>query len=112
MRLLLNWVVIGLTLAILGGLGVVHFASTGALLTAAVAVGLINALLRPVLRLLTLPLNLLTLGLFGWVINAALLLLASRLVPGFTVGGFGRALEAAVLFAAISWLLHRVWIFR
>jgi putative membrane protein len=112
MRILINWLVVALALAALGLTGVVHFATVGAWIAGSVAVGLINALLRPILRLLTLPLNVLTLGLFGWVLNAALLLLASRLVPGFVITGFGRALEAAVLFALLSWLLHRLWIFR
>lgn len=107
MRILMNWLVIAVTLAIIGLLGIgVHFDSFSALIWASIAVGLINAFLRPILRLLTLPLNLCTLGLFSWVLNAGLLLLASRLVSGFTIRGFLPALFAAVFFAIVHGVLH------
>ena len=75
-------------------------------LVAALIFGLINAILKPILLLLTLPINLLTLGLFSFVINALLLLLAARLTPGFMVDGFGTALIASILITVISTLLH------
>ncbi len=72
---------------------------------AAAALGILNALLRPVLIILTLPLNILTLGLFTFVINALLLKMASGVIPGFDVHGFWPALFGALIVSLVSWLL-------
>lgn len=72
---------------------------------AAAALGVLNALLRPVLIILTLPLNILTLGLFTFVINALLLKMASGVIPGFEVHGFWPALFGALIISLVSWLL-------
>ena len=78
-------------------------------LTVAVIAGLvlalINAIVRPVLFLLTLPITLVTLGLFIFVLNACCLWLTSRLVPGFEVHGFGAAFLGALVISAVSWVL-------
>src|SRR5437867_952362 len=66
-------------------------------LIAALVIGLINAVIRPLAILITLPINLLTLGLFIFVINALLFWLAANLVPGFSVGGFWSAFFGALL---------------
>ena len=95
---------LGLTAVALPG---IRFDGVLPLLAAAAAVGLLNALLRPVLVFFTLPLVLISLGLFVVVINAALLLLASRLVPGFHVAGFGSALLGSLLVSVLSFLLNR-----
>ena len=80
-----------------------------AAMIAALVLGLINAVVRPLLVLLTLPVTLLTLGLFLFVINALLFWLAAEIVPGFKVTGFVAALVGSVLFSLItlvtSWLL-------
>jgi putative membrane protein len=80
-----------------------------AALIAALVLGLVNALIRPLLVILTLPVTLLTLGLFLFVINALLFWLVAELVQGFTVTGFGAALIGSILFSLItlvtSWLL-------
>jgi len=75
------------------------------LLLAALVLGLINAIVRPVLVILTLPLTLLTLGLFIFVLNAFCLWLTSRLVPGFEVHTFGSALLGALVVSIVSWIL-------
>ncbi|RQW76734.1 MAG: phage holin family protein, partial [Geobacter sp.] len=75
-----------------------------ALLTALV-LGLINAVLKPLLLLLTLPLNILTLGLLTFVINALLIMLTSALVPGFNVAGFWWALLFSLVLAIVNFLL-------
>ena len=75
------------------------------LLLAALVLGLINAIVRPVLVILTLPLTLLTLGLFIFVLNAFCLWLTSRLVPGFDVQTFGSALLGALVVSIVSWIL-------
>ena len=74
-------------------------------LLAALVLGLINAIVRPVLIFLTLPITLMTLGLFIFVLNAFCLWLTSRLVPGFEVHGFGAAFLGALVISAVSWML-------
>jgi putative membrane protein len=80
-----------------------------AALIAALVLGLVNAVVRPLLVLLTLPVTLLTLGLFLFVINALLFWLVAELVKGFAVSGFGGALIGSILYSLItlvtSWLL-------
>ena len=67
--------------------------------------GLVNALIRPILVILTLPVTMLTLGLFIFVINGLLFWVVATLLPGFNVGGFGAAFVGALLYSVISWLL-------
>lgn len=75
------------------------------LLLAALVLGLINAIVRPVLLILTLPLTLVTLGLFIFVLNAFCLWLTSRIVPGLDVQTFGAALLGALVVSIVSWVL-------
>lgn len=77
-----------------------------AVFVAALVLGLLNAFLRPVLILLTLPVTVLTLGLFTLVINAFLFYLAAHLVKGFHVAGFWQAFVAALVFSLVSFLLN------
>jgi len=74
---------------------------------AAALLGICNAVLRPLLIVLTLPLNILTLGLFTFVINALMLLLVSAVIPGFYVLGFWTAFFGALIISVTSWLLNR-----
>jgi len=76
-----------------------------AALVAAFVLGVVNAVLRPVLVLLTLPVTLLTLGIFLLLINGLMLWIASELVPGFTVNGFFGAVLGSVLISLVSWVL-------
>ncbi len=104
-----NWVLNALALYLVSRIVIgIHLADFGSALIAAVIIGLVNALIKPVLILLTLPLNLLTLGLFTFVINALMLLLASNFTPGFKIDGFGTALVGSVLLSLISTLLHNL----
>ena len=77
-------------------------ASTGALIWAAIALGLINAFVRPVLVLLTLPFTILTLGLFLLLLNAAMLNLAGWFVEGFEVTGFWSSVFGAIVISLVS----------
>jgi len=86
----------------------IHFDSVLDLFLAALVVGIANAVLRPLLIFFTLPLVLLSLGLFIFVINAALLYLAAWIVPGFRLGGVGWTLLAAFLISGVSFLLNRL----
>lgn len=106
MRLLATWIINALALLALPYVvPSIRVANLGTALVVALVLGLINTLLRPVLILLTLPVTLLTLGLFIFVINALLFQLAGYLVRGFEVGGFWPALFGSVVYSLISWVL-------
>jgi putative membrane protein len=84
------------------------FDSLVSLLIAALLFGLVNAVIRPLIILLTLPLTILTLGLFILVINALMLLGVSWIVPGFTLGSFWTAFWAAIFIAIVSFITNRL----
>jgi putative membrane protein len=94
---------LGLWLAaqLFGGL---HFASTTQLIIAALVLGIVNAIVRPIAFILTLPLTLLTLGLFLLVLNAGMIGLVALMVPGFEIDGFWTAVGAALIVSIVSWL--------
>lgn len=77
-------------------------------LIAALVIGIVNALVRPILLLLTLPINILTLGIFTLIINALMFWLAASLVTGFDVRGFGSAFFGALVFWIVSWFVNGV----
>jgi putative membrane protein len=110
LSLLARWIVNAAALLLVAYLYPgVHLAGFGSALLAALVLGLVNALIRPLLVILTLPVTLLTLGLFLFVINALLFWLVAETVPGFGVSGFGAALLGSILYSVItlitSWLL-------
>lgn len=100
LRLLLNALAVILVSYIVPGVQVSGFFTA---LIAALVIGLVNAIIRPILLLLSLPINIVTLGLFTLVINALMFWLASALVPGFFVASFGAALVGSIVFWLISW---------
>lgn len=109
MSILINWLVSTLAIIVAAQLlPGVHVASFTSALVTAVVLGIINAIIKPILIILTLPINILTLGLFTFVINALLILLASKIVPGFTVDGFGWAFLFSILLSLINFFLHRI----
>jgi len=77
----------------------------GPALLAALLLGLVNAIVRPLMVFLTLPLTIITLGLFLFVINALMLWLTAALVPGFRIAGFGPALLASLLLTLLNVLI-------
>ena len=79
------------------------FDSTASLVLAALLLGVVNAIVRPVAFILTLPITLVTLGLFLLVLNAAMLGLVALLLPGFQIGGFWYAVGAALVVSLVSW---------
>jgi putative membrane protein len=110
MRILAKWLV--MTIAVLitayllrDGVTVTGF---GSAVATALVLGLVNAIVRPILVVLTLPLTILSLGLFIFVLNAFLVLLTSSIVPGFHVLGFGWALLFSLVLSVVSFVLHRV----
>ncbi|HEY5658293.1 MAG TPA: phage holin family protein [Myxococcota bacterium] len=81
-----------------------EFSGTGVLLIAAVLLGVVNAVVRPLVVLFTLPIAILTLGAFLWVINAAMLGLVAALLDGFRLDGFFPALFGALVVSVTSWI--------
>jgi putative membrane protein len=73
---------------------------------AAAILGILNALIRPIALLITLPINILTLGFFTFVINALLLQMVSGIISGFEIHGFGSAVLGSLMISVISWLLN------
>jgi putative membrane protein len=106
MRLLITWLINALALLALPYLmHSVTVSDFGTALVAALFLGLVNTLIRPVLVLLTLPVTLVSMGLFVFVINAFLFWLVAQVVEGFHVASFGSAFLAAILYSIISWAL-------
>lgn len=77
-------------------------------LIAGLVLGLINLIVKPILSLLTLPITIITLGIFGIILNAALFWLATFFVPQFTVATFMAALLGSILVSVVLWLVHMV----
>ena len=101
-RWLINALALYLTALLLPG---ITLSGAGATLIAALVLGIVNAVIRPILLLLTIPLNFLTLGLLTFVINALMLLLTSAVVPGFTIRSFWDAVVGAIVLSVISFVL-------
>ncbi len=100
LRLLINMLAIWIAAAVIPGIDT-H--SNAALVWAAIALGLVNAFIRPLLVVLTFPITLLTLGLFLLIINAAMLNLAAWFVDGFEVEGFFSSVFGAIVVSIVSW---------
>lgn len=106
MRLLVTWLINALALLALPYIFTsIHVDTFATALIAALVLGLINTLIRPILVLLTLPVTLLTLGLFILVINGLLFWLVGSFVSGFIVGGFWAGVFGAIVYSIISWAL-------
>ncbi len=101
MKIIVRWLLLAAALLLVAHLysGVV-VASFGSAMIAALVLGLLNTLLRPLLVLLTLPVTVLTLGLFLFVINAAMFYFAASVLEGFSVTGFGAALIGSLIYSA------------
>lgn len=106
MSLIIRWFINALSLFIVSRIVPgVELSDFGAALIAVIIIGLVNAFIKPILVLLTLPVNILTLGLFTFVLNAVMLMLAGSLAPGFKVDGFVPALLGSILLTIVSTLL-------
>jgi putative membrane protein len=103
---LLHWAITSLSLWVASYVfDGIKFTSTGALIVSALLLGFANAIVRPILIFLTLPLTLVTLGFFLLVINALMILLVSAVVKGFIVSGFWTAFFAAIFIAVLSFFI-------
>jgi len=108
MGIFIRWLVLTIAIIIafylLNGIRVSGFLSA---LSAAAILGILNAFFRPILIMLTpLPLNIMTLGIFAFVINAILLLMAPGVISGFELDGFWPALSGSLLISVVSWVLN------
>ena len=106
MKLIVRWMLLAAALLLVAyvhpGVDVQSF---GSALIAAFVLGLLNTLLRPVLVVLTLPVTLLTLGLFLFVINAAMFYASASLLGGFNVSGFGAALTGSLIYSLLGMVI-------
>ncbi|MFA5129762.1 MAG: phage holin family protein [Patescibacteria group bacterium] len=105
MRILLRWLISALAVFlvpyVIPGVHILNFYTA---LIAALVIGLVNAIIRPILFLLTLPITIVTLGLFTLVLNAIMFWFASTIVKGFYVDGFLAALLGSLVYWLIAWL--------
>ncbi|HWR57370.1 MAG TPA: phage holin family protein [Thermodesulfovibrionales bacterium] len=107
MGLLLRWLILTLGIIIASYLlEGIHVSGFVPAFFAAALLGILNALFRPILILLTLPINILSLGLFTFVINAFMLMMVSGVISGFEVHGFWTAVFGSLIISIISWLLN------
>lgn len=109
MKFLFNWLVTAVALyaavRLIPGLTV---SGDTTIILAALVIGLANAVIKPLLLVLTLPITVLTLGLFYFVLNGAMLYLAAALTPGFEVEGWGAAILGALVMSIVASLIHLV----
>lgn len=103
LRWLLNAIALWLTSELLSG---IHVEGLASLFFAAIVLGMFNAILRPLLIIITLPINLLTLGLFTFIINGVMLYLTASVVRGFAIDGFAFAVLGALVLSIVSFLLN------
>nr|WP_316641450.1 phage holin family protein [uncultured Roseateles sp.] len=114
MKTIVRWLLLAAALLLVAHLYTgVHVTSFGAAMVAALVLGLLNTLLRPVLVLLTLPVTVITLGLFLFVINALMFWFAANLLDGFAVAGFSAALIGSLIYSlcgmAIDVVVERIF---
>ena len=111
MRFFVHWIVTAVALVaadkLVDGIQISGFVP---LVLAALALGLVNAIIKPVLQTLSLPLTVLTLGIFYVIVNGVCFGLAAFLVPGFAVASLGPAILGALVVSLVSWLLG--WVLR
>ena len=109
MILLLEWFTSAISILIAAYLITgVEVAGVWSALSMALVIGLLNILIKPLLVLLTLPINILTLGLFTLIINALIIMLASSIVKGFSVGGFINALLFSIVLTIIQTIFEMI----
>ena len=109
MKVLIHWLI--LTLAVLAVpyfISGVHVDTIGTAIIVGAVLGFINLIVKPVITLLTLPITLLTLGLFSLVVNAALFYFVGKVVTGFTIDSFIAAFWGALIISVINWFANKV----
>ena len=109
MRKLADWFVSAISLLLISRIVPgIHFSDFTSAIFAALIIGLINVLIKPLLVILTLPITILTLGLFSLVINGLVFQLASRITPGFMIDTLWAAIIGSILYSVVNSLLHKL----
>lgn len=107
MKLILNLIVNGFAVFIAAYLlPGVHIAGFLEAIIVSIGLGIVNTFIRPIVLLMTLPINVVTLGLFTFIINGLLVLLVSAFIPGFSVDNFGWAMLFSIVLWAVNFILH------
>lgn len=110
MGFFVSWLVNGLSLWIIDALfSNIHFVDSKAIIFTALALMVVNAIIKPILKLLSLPLTILTFGLFSFVVNALVLMLAFSMSSGSSIDGFGTALLASIVLGIINPLISKLF---
>ena len=104
-KLLIRTIAISVAAYIVPGVVVENF---WVAVVAAIVLGLLNSVLKPILLILTIPINILTLGLFTLVINTFIILLTSNIVSGFSVNSFGAAFIFSIILWLVNWFLESI----
>lgn len=102
---MINGIAVVITAYILPGVELQNFIAA---IVVAIVIGVLNAFLRPILIILTLPINILTLGLFTFIINAVIVVTTSAIVPGFRVDNFWWAMLFSLVLAIVNWFLSSI----
>ncbi|MDJ0885532.1 MAG: phage holin family protein [Desulfobacterales bacterium] len=102
-----RWLILGFSISVAAYLiDGIHVSGVLSAFAAAAMLGILNAVFRPIALIITLPINILSLGLFTFVINAAMLKMASSLIPGFDVVGFWSAVFGALFISVVSFVIN------
>lgn len=111
MKIIIRWLVSAISLIIVAYfVPGISFSSFWIVLLTALVLGIINAVIRPIILILTLPINILTLGLFTFIINALMFWLVYLMVPGFSIANFSIAIWGALIYAIINWAINLIFI--
>lgn len=85
-----------------------RLSSLEAAVVAAIAIGIVNTFIKPIIQLIALPISILTFGIAAFLINVVLLWGTSRFVPGFSIDSFATAIAASIVLSLVSWFLHKL----
>jgi putative membrane protein len=110
MKIVIRWLVSAISLIIVAYfIPGISFSSFWVVLFTALVLGIINAVIRPIILVLTLPINILTLGLFTFIVNALMFWLVYLIVPGFSIANFSVAIWGALIYAIINWAINLIF---
>lgn len=104
-RLLINILALFIVEYLVPGFILANFTAA---VVAAIVIGIVNTLIKPILQLIALPISILTFGLAAFLINVSLLWLTAQFVPGFTIANFTTAIIASIVLSLVSWFLNRL----
>ena len=112
LRLILSCAAIGISALITPGVSLPPLSTSGGIVTllvVALVLAVLNTFIKPIIKLLAMPVTVLTLGLFVFVINALIIMLCAWFVDGFVVSGFASALVFSMILTVVTWILNKVF---